>query len=462
MQIQFCGANKSVTGSQHLLTIKGKRLLLDCGLFQGRRDEAFERNRQFPFEPASIDAMILSHAHIDHSGNIPNLVKQGFRGNIFCTAPTVDLCGVMLQDSAYIQQRDVEFVNKKLARKKQPLREALYGIRDAQACMTQFVGLGYNRTFEPLPDVKATFLNAGHMFGSAMLRLEIKENGRTIRFGFTGDLGRHNLPIIDDPDQLNDLDVLISESTYGNKLHDPAKEIERRLVDVIHDAFKKNGKIIVPAFSVERTQEIVYHLNKLYERKLVPAIPVFVDSPLAVNVTEVFKMHQDYYDDEARHLLEQGDNPFVFEGLRYVSKVEDSKKLNDLREPCIIISASGMCEAGRILHHLANNIENPNTTVMIVGYMAEHTLGRKLIDKEERIKIFGEEYQLKAQVVKINSFSGHADKNDLMRFINNIGRKTKIFLVHGENEAADTLRTKIFDTYGYDATVPFLGQVIEI
>lgn len=448
MQIQFCGANKSVTGSQHLLTIKGKRLLLDCGLFQGRRDEAFERNRQFPFEPASIDAMILSHAHIDHSGNIPNLVKQGFRGNIFCTAPTVDLCGVMLQDSAYIQQRDVEFVNKKLARKKQSLREALYGIRDAQACMTQFVGLGYNRTFEPLPDVKATFLNAGHMFGSAMLRLEIKENGRTIRFGFTGDLGRHNLPIIDDPDQLNDLDVLISESTYGNKLHDPAKEIERRLVDVIHDAFKKNGKIIVPAFSVERTQEIVYHLNKLYERKLVPAIPVFVDSPLAVNVTEVFKMHPAYYDDEARHLLEQGDNPFVFEGLRYVSKVEDSKKLNDLREPCIIISASGMCEAGRILHHLANNIENPNTTVMIVGYMAEHTLGRKLIDKEERIKIFGEEYQLKAQVVKINSFSGHADKNDLMRFINNIGRKTKIFLVHGEmtqcGPFAESLRAEGF------------------
>lgn len=448
MHIQFCGANKSVTGSQHLLTINGKRLLLDCGLFQGRRDEAFERNRQFPFEPASVDAMILSHAHIDHSGNIPNLVKQGFKGNIFCTAPTVDLCSVMLQDSAYIQQRDVEFVNKKLARKKQPLREALYDIRDAQACMPHFVGLGYNRPFEPLPGVKATFYNAGHMFGSAMLRLEIKENGRTIRFGFTGDLGRHNLPIIDDPDQLNDLDMLISESTYGNKLHDPAKEIEGRLVDVIHDAFKKNGKIIVPAFSVERTQEIVYHLNKLYERRLVPAIPVFVDSPLAVNVTEVFKTHPAYYDDEARRLLEQGDNPFVFEGLRYISKVEDSKKLNDLREPCIIISASGMCEAGRILHHLANNIENPNTTILIVGYMAEHTLGRKLVDKEERVKIFGEEYQLKAEVVKINSFSGHADKNDLMRFIKNIGRKTKIFLVHGEmtqcGPFAENLRTEGF------------------
>ncbi|MBX7151945.1 MBL fold metallo-hydrolase [bacterium] len=462
MQIQFCGANKSVTGSQHLLTINGKRLLLDCGLFQGRRDEAFERNRQFPFEPASVDAMILSHAHIDHSGNIPNLVKQGFKGNIFCTAPTVDLCGVMLQDSAYIQQRDVEFVNKKLARKKQPLREPLYDIRDAQACMAQFVGLGYNRSFEPLPGIKATFLNAGHMFGSAMLRLEIKENGHTIRFGFTGDLGRQNLPIIADPDQLSNLDLLISESTYGNKLHDPAKEIEGRLVDVIHDAFKKSGKIIIPAFSVERTQEIIYHLNKLYERKLVPAIPVFVDSPLAVNVTEVFKMHPAYYDEEARQLLEQGDNPFVFEGLRYISKVEDSKKLNDLREPCIIISASGMCEAGRILHHLANNVENPNTTILIVGYMAEHTLGRKLVDKEERVKIFGEEYQLKAQVVKINSFSGHADKNDLLRFIKNIGRKTKVFLVHGEmpqcGPFAENLREEGFTS----VTIPDWKEKVEI
>ncbi|HMW33917.1 MAG TPA: MBL fold metallo-hydrolase, partial [bacterium] len=293
-------------------------------------------------------------------------------------------------------------------------------------------GVGYGQAFEPLPGVRATLYNAGHMFGSAMILLEITHNGRKVRFGFTGDLGRKNLPIIEDPHQLRALDYLICESTYGNKVHDPVKEIHGEFVQVIQDAVARKGKIIIPAFSVERTQEIVYHLNLLYENKIVPEIPVFVDSPLAVNVTEVFRKYPDYYDKDARNLLQSGDNPFSFEGLRYIREVKDSMKLNDINDPCIIISASGMCEAGRILHHLKNNIENSNNTVLIVGYMAEHTLGRKLVDKAETVKIFGDTFSVKARVHKINSFSGHADRTDLLNFTELVGKQASVFLVHGE------------------------------
>lgn len=432
MDIQFCGAARSVTGSQHLIRINGQKLLLDCGLFQGRRQEAFERNRTFPFDPASVDAMILSHAHIDHSGNIPNLVKQGFKGTIYCSEPTVDLCSVMLQDSAFIQMRDAEHVNYKREKKDEPPIEPIYDIEDAQQAMRHFLGIGYGQAFEPLPGVRATLYNAGHMFGSAMILLEITHNGRKVRFGFTGDLGRKNLPIIEDPHQLRALDYLICESTYGNKVHDPVKEIHGEFVQVIQDAVARKGKIIIPAFSVERTQEIVYHLNLLYENKIVPEIPVFVDSPLAVNVTDVFRKYPDYYDKDARNLLQSGDNPFSFEGLRYIREVKDSMKLNDINDPCIIISASGMCEAGRILHHLKNNIENSNNTVLIVGFMAEHTLGRKLVDKAETVKIFGDMFSVKARVHKINSFSGHADRTDLLNFTELVGKQASVFLVHGE------------------------------
>lgn len=458
MQIQFCGAAQSVTGSRHLLTIQGRHILLDCGFFQGRRAESVTRNRAFPFRPDSVDAMILSHAHIDHSGNIPSLVKQGFQNTIHCTAPTLDLCSVMLQDSAFIQERDAEFLNKKLAKKGHPRIEPLYTVADAQASMPLFVSRHYDRPFDVAQDIRATFLNAGHMLGSAMVLLEIKEGSRTLRLGFTGDLGRKNLPIIDDPDQLVRLDYLICESTYGNKLHDPIQEIENDLVRVIHDAADKRGKIIVPAFSVERTQEIVYHLNKLYESRKVPALPIFVDSPLAVNVTEVFKMHPTYWDEEASCLLDNGDNPFVFPGLHYISRVEESKKLNDLDEPCIIISASGMCEAGRILHHLANNVENPRTTVLIVGFMAEHTLGRRLVDKVQKVKILGDEYTVRANVVKINSFSGHADQNDILQFVKRTGHLKGVFLVHGELPQSQPLAEKIRALGIKDVVIPELNQ----
>ncbi len=462
MQIQFCGAARSVTGSQHLLNIDGKRLLLDCGLYQGRRDESYERNKNFLFEPSSVNAMLLSHAHIDHSGNIPNLVKNGFDGNIFCTSPTMSLCNVMLQDSALIQERDILFLNKRMVKKGEIPRQPLYTIKDAQRCIDNFMSVNYNRPFEPVPNVKVRMLNAGHILGSAMIRMDIIEDGRRIRIGFTGDLGRVNLPIIEDPDQITDVDYLISECTYGNRLHDPVEEIEEKLIATIEHAFKENGKIIIPAFSVERTQEIIYHLNSLYEKHKVPAIPVFVDSPMAVNVTEVFKIYPNYYDEEARKLMDSGDNPFLFDNLKYIRKLDESKNLNHYDKPCIIISASGMCEAGRILHHLANNIENPATTILIVGYMAENTLGRKIIDGHKTVRIIGNDYQVKARVVKINSFSGHADQQDLLSFLRKVGKNTQIYLVHGEDSQllpfAELLKSDGFDS----VLAPKIGESFNI
>lgn len=462
MRLQFCGAARSVTGSRHLLTTGGKRILLDCGLFQGHRADTLDRNKTFPFDPASVDAMILSHAHIDHSGNIPNLVKQGFKGNIFCSAPTFDLCTVMLQDSAFIQERDADYLNKRLTRKQLPLIEPLYRVADAQNCLSQFVSLGYNRPFEALPGIRATFFNAGHMLGSAMVLMEFREGSRTVRLGFTGDLGRKNLPIIEDPDQLRNVDFLISESTYGNKEHDPAKEIQTDLVRVLHESAQKNGKIIIPAFSVERTQEVIYHLNALYESRLVPAIPVFVDSPLSVNVTEVFKRHPTYWDRDASRLLAKGDNPFVFPALHYIASVEESKSLNDRTEPCIIIAASGMCEAGRILHHLANNIEDSRNTILIVGFMAEHTLGRRLVDKAEKVKILGEEYTVRADVVKLNAFSGHADKKDLLGFVQRVGRPQGIFLVHGEPQQSEPFAAALRSDGHKHVAIPALNEIVDV
>lgn len=462
MQIQFCGAARSVTGSQHLLNINGKRLLLDCGLYQGKRAESRKRNEEFLFDPASVDAMILSHAHIDHSGNIPNLVKNGFEGNIFCTGPTMSLCNVMLQDSAMIQERDVQFLNKRLRKKGEFPIQPIYTVKDAQKCMDNFVSINYNRPFEPVANVKARLLNAGHILGSAMLKLEITEDGRTIRIGFTGDLGRVNLPIIEDPDQITDVDYLITECTYGNRLHDPVEEIQDKIIATMEHAVKENGKIIIPAFSVERTQEIIYHLNLLYEKKKVPALPVFVDSPMAVNVTEVFKVYPNYYDEEAKKLMDSGDNPFIFDNLKYLRKLEESKNLNTYQKPCIIISASGMCEAGRILHHLANNIENPANTLLVVGYMAENTLGRKIIDGEKKVKILGEEYSVNLRVVKINSFSGHADQQELLKFLRAVGKNTQVYLVHGEDSQllpfAGLLKSDGFES----VLAPKLGEVFNV
>jgi metallo-beta-lactamase family protein len=465
MNIQFFGAVRSVTGTMHVLTVNDEKILLDCGLFQGRRKEAFERNRSLPFESSTINTMVLSHAHIDHSGNIPQLVKQGFTGNILCTHATQDLVSVMLRDSAHIQEKDAEFVNKRHIKKGQPKIEPLYTMADAEASMSHFVGIGYNRPFSISPNIRLTFLDAGHIFGSAIVVIDAKENGRDVRITFTGDLGRKGLPVIKDPVQTTETDIFITESTYGNRTHDPIKDMKTTLQKVVSSTVQRGGKIIVPSFALGRTQELVYILHELFNDGSLPEIPIYVDSPLSVNVTEVFRLHPECFDEETRQaFLSNHQDPFGFHRLRYIRNVEESKKLNTTKEPCIIISASGMCEAGRILHHLANNISDPRNTILVVGYMAENTLGRRLVERRPSVKIFGDEHSLKAEVVIMNGFSAHADKNELMEYFNALNRTRlqKVFIVHGEQDQSESLAKTMQESGFENAIVPELGEKIEI
>jgi len=449
MKLHFIGAAQTVTGSMHLLEVNEKKILLECGFYQGKRDESIMINKNFySFHPAEIDAVILSHAHIDHSGNLPNLVKQGFTGPIYATPATRDLAGIMLADSAKIQEQDATFLNKKHGKYAQqnhgsswtPI-EPIYTTEDALAVMPLFVSVSYHRETTVTDGVKITFLDAGHILGSAMVQFKI--DGDREQIGkvcmekillFTGDLGRKGLPILRNPEVVHDADILMMESTYGGKLHDPIEGMESRLTEVILRTIKRGGKVIIPAFSVERTQEITYTIHRLFENKMLPRIPVFVDSPLSVNATEVFRLHPECFNKDIFKMVMEHDDPFGFEYISYVQSVEDSKKLNDFHEPIIIISASGMCESGRILHHLANNMSNPNNTIMIVGYQAENTLGRRIVERQPKLRILGDEYQLKAEVVEMHSFSAHADHNDLVEFTNNFDNKKlrNIFLVHGE------------------------------
>jgi len=445
LKIQFIGGARTVTGSQHLLSINGKKILLECGLFQGRRQDTYEKNKNFRFDPKEIDALILSHAHIDHSGNIPNLVKNGFDGPIYATAATVDLCEIMLRDSAYLQQRDIEWLNKK--KKNQGSVEALYSVEDVERSLNNFVAVDYNTQTEIFPGIISTFQDAGHILGSASILLEIEEEGgKKIRFGFSGDIGRPEMPIIHDPDYLRDLDVLIMESTYGNRIHTHSDEVEEEVAKVIREVYDRKGKIIIPAFAVGRTQLLVYVLHKLFDQNRIPEIPIYVDSPLAVNATKVFKSHPECFDRETnRVFLESGKDPFGFGRLKYITTVEQSKELNDIKDPMIIISASGMAEGGRILHHLANNIGNSNNLVLFVGYAAEHTLARKIMDGMEKVNILGEEYSVRCKIKTMDYFSGHADQNELIDYLHlNPAKKLKnIFLVHGEEGQALPLKEKI-------------------
>jgi metallo-beta-lactamase family protein len=445
LKIQFIGGARTVTGSQHLLTINGKKILLECGLFQGRRNETYEKNKNFHFDPKEIDALILSHAHIDHSGNIPNLVKHGFDGTIYATPATVDLCDIMLKDSAHLQQRDVEWLNKK--KRDHAPAEALYTLEDVEGALTNFTEVEYNTATEIFPGIILTFQDAGHILGSASILLEIEEDGRKkIRFGFSGDIGRPDMPIINNPNLFSDLDVLIMESTYGNRLHTHSDEVEEEVAKVVREVFDRKGKIIIPAFAVGRTQLLVYVLHKLFNQNRIPEIPIYVDSPLAVNATKVFKDHPECFDRETNRIfLESGADPFGFGRLKYISTVEQSKELNDIKDPIIIISASGMAEGGRILHHLANNIGNPKNLVLFVGYAAEHTLARKIMDGIEKVNILGEEHSVRCQIKTMDYFSGHADQNELIDYLRlNPTKKLKnIFLVHGEEEQALPLKEKI-------------------
>lgn len=442
MKIAFLGAIRTVTGSMHLLTINGRRILLECGLFQGRRQESFERNRNLPFDASSVEAMVLSHAHIDHSGNIPSLVKSGFHGNIYATFATRDLASAMLCDSAHIQEQDIAYVNKKRAKSGLPPVEPIYTRQDAVNSLNVFVGIGYHRTVPVADGVRLTFYDAGHILGSAIVILDIQEDGHTHRLAFSGDLGRKARPILRDPEVIPPVETLIIESTYGDRHHDTLEEADRELRRVVNDTYQRGGKVIIPAFSVGRTQEIVYSLHHLMQDHKIPDLPVFVDSPLSTNVTEIFRLHPECFDEEINEFIASGNNrdPFGFHRLRYIRDVEDSKALNFLREPVIIISASGMCEAGRILHHLKNNIEDPRNTVLIVGWQSPDTLGRKLVEKQEKVRIFGEEYDRRAQVEVINGFSAHADRDELLGYVKLVGEGLRrVFVVHGEEQASLSL-----------------------
>ncbi|MGB9693271.1 MAG: MBL fold metallo-hydrolase, partial [Fervidobacterium sp.] len=414
------GAAQTVTGSMHLLKVNGKKILLECGLYQGKRAESIKTNKEFTFfHPAEIDAVVLSHAHIDHSGNLPNLVKQGYTGPIYSTPASRDLAGIMLADSGKIQEQDAEYLNKKLSKRGEPLIEPLYTAEDASTVMPLFVSLSYHREIDIVDGVKLTFLDAGHILGSALVKISIDEDGGKKTLLFTGDLGRKNMPLLRNPEVVQEADILITESTYGGKKHDPISGMENALKDAVLKTINRGGKVIIPAFSVERTQEITYTLHRLLDRKLIPKIPIFVDSPLSVNATEIFRIHPECFNSNVYKMILANDDPFGFEYIHYIQSVDDSKKLNDMHEPMIIISASGMCESGRILHHLANNIEDSRNTILIVGYQAANTLGRRILEHIPKVKIFGEEYNLRAEVIEMHSFSAHADHDDLVEFATN-------------------------------------------
>ena len=443
MQIQFIGAAKTVTGSMHFIKTEKSKFLLDCGLYQGKRKEAFEQNRTFEyFDPAEIDFVILSHAHIDHAGNLPTLVKKGFSGKIFTTFATRDLSVVMLRDSAHIQEKDVEYVNKKRKKAGKNLFEPLYTQEDALKALNQFVGINYHQSYEVAPGINLTFYDAGHILGSALVHLTIREKDKTVSLAFSGDLGRPNLPILKDPERIPDVDYFICESTYGGRTHENPLDSEEVLTGILNKAVINKSKIIIPAFSVGRTQELVYALHRIFEGKKVESMPVYVDSPLAVNATHVFSLHPECFDMETLDFLARDEDPFGFKRLTYITDVEESKKLNFIKGPCIIISSSGMCEAGRILHHLANNISNPHNIILMVGYSAEHTLGRKLIDGEKNVNIFGDEYNVEAEVIVMQSFSAHADENELLNYASTLDKKRiqEIFLVHGEIDQQEIFR----------------------
>jgi metallo-beta-lactamase family protein len=466
MRLTFHGAARTVTGSQHLVEVNGKRILLDCGLYQGRRTEAAQRNRTLPFDARAIDLMILSHAHIDHSGNIPNLVKSGYDGDILCTHATRDLCATMLMDSAHIQEKDAQFVNKR--HKDDAPVAPIYTQDDARASLRQFTSQDYGRARTVLPGVSVTFFDAGHMLGSAFVVLDIEDHDakRDVRLVFSGDLGRAGTPIIRDPQPIDGADVLIMESTYGDMLHPPFADEKGALERIIGETVKRGGMVLIPAFAVGRTQQVVYTLHQLARAGDLPDVPIYVDSPLAIDVTAVYRTHPECYDDEIRAFvngLSADKDPFGFGRLQYTRGTDESKKLNFLTTPAVIIAASGMMEAGRILHHLKNRIDDPRTTILVVGYQAENTLGRKLVDGEREVRIFGESYANRARVEVLSGFSGHADQADLLAWVGGMKRKPRqTFLVHGEGAAQMILARELHAQHGIAVSIPERGQSFEV
>ncbi len=465
MKIHFCGAAQTVTGSQHLVSVNGKNFLLDCGLFQGRRQESYDKNINFSFDPASVDAVVLSHAHMDHSGNLPNLVRKGFSGPIFATPVTIELCRQMLRDSANLQKHDIDFLNKVRHKQGLPPVTPLYTLEEAEAVAPLFKAVEYEESFSVCQGVKATFSDAGHILGSAGVALDINDRGKTIRLGYTGDIGRPHIPITKDPVMLDDLDALIMETTYAGRSHDPFNNVEEELCRVIKSTVGNGGKIIIPAFAIGRTQLIVFLLHKLFRENRIPELPIFVDSPLAVAATDIYKSHLDLLDRQAHRIfLSENINPFSFKRLTYVSDRDESKRLNDITYPHIIISASGMCEGGRVLHHLRNSVDKQSTLILFIGYAAKHTLARKIMDGVRKVKILGEEHEIRCKVHVMDNFSAHADRHDLLDYVRTTPpeKLKNIFLVHGEMEQSGSIVDAI-RSHGYqNVQCPQFGSIYEI
>lgn len=442
MEIEFVGAAREVTGSCHILRVAGKTILLDCGLFQGRRSESNEKNLQFPVDVDQIDAIVLSHAHIDHAGRLPYLVRHGYAGSIWCTPATRDLCAVMLADSAHIQEKDAEF----LARRGKERVEPLYSLRHTTRTIELMTSVPYKRTFDVVPGARVTFIDAGHILGSASVIVECVEGSTTRRFVFSGDIGRSGLAIIRDPEAPSDADVVVMESTYGNRTHESVEGARGRLASVIRDTASRGGRVLIPAFAVGRTQELIYDIHALARAGAIPSIPVYIDSPLAIDTTSVFEMHPDVFD-HGEDLVQKVRDLFRFNLVTYTRDVEESKALSKMRGPMVIIAASGMAESGRILHHLAQGAADPKNTILIVGFQAEHTLGRRIVERRDMLRIFGDDVPLRAQVVVINGYSAHADRAELGSWIDRVRehspRLKQVWLVHGEAPAQDEFSTTL-------------------
>ncbi len=465
MYIQFYGAAGTVTGSCFLVTTKNERFLVDCGMFQGSKELKEHNYQEFPFDPAKIDFVLLTHAHIDHSGLIPKLYKKGFNGLVYTTKATQELCAVILPDSGHIQEMEVERKNRKLLRKGSPPIEPIYTVKDAEDCLQNFRGYQYEENIEITPRVKVRFQDAGHILGSAFIEVCLKEDGISKKIVFSGDIGNINQPIVDDPTIIKEADIVVMESTYGNRYHLEVEDRLEILTRVVKNTMKKGGNLIIPAFAVERTQDLIYHLKELKEKGVLPEIKIYIDSPMAVEATKVFMRNPQFFDEEAQAVLEK-EGPerfFTGEGIHYVRTAEESMQLNKIKSGAIIISASGMAEAGRIKHHLKHNLWRPECTILFVGYQAEGTLGRRILDGEKKVKIHGEEVAVKADIVKIDGFSAHADQKGLVEWLKGF-RKTpgKVFLVHGEEDALKTLQRVILSETGIRAEIPAYGARYDI
>ena len=474
MKVTFLGAAKTVTGSNFLVEAAGKKFLVDCGMYQGKASLELENSDPFLYDVHEIDFMLLTHAHIDHSGRIPKLYNEGYRSQVYATKATCDLCEIMLPDSGHIQETEIEWKNRKRKREGKEDLPPLYTAEEAEKCMELFRPVDYDEIVDITDNISVRFNDAGHMLGSAIIEIWATENGKTTKVVFTGDIGNNDLPLLDSPTMISNADYLVMESTYGNRLHIRNDSKAEVFLNVVSETLDHGGTVVIPSFAVGRTQEILYEIDKLKEEKgqdpefakkyrTIMNVPVYVDSPLAISATEIFQKNTELFEDEIQEKIKSGDNPLEFPGLKFTRTAEESKALNESTEPCIILSASGMCDVGRIKHHLKHNLWNPNSTILFVGYQAPGTLGRTIVDGAKKVKIFGEEIAVNARIEYIEGYSGHADQEWLLNFVYSFTNQPKhIFLVHGEPEGQEVLKQKIEENPGTKVTIPEFGQSFEL